>query len=338
MDELTLLRSIREETPAPDDETVTRIRHNLMQRIEAAEAIPRPRKPRTVRWIVYTGLTTAVVAALVVGGNIIGVGGLRDRIEPAAADVLHKAANATITTSDPVVGPGQYLEVATKAVYSASGFPGVHTMYLSSQDGQLYIPADTSSDLIWVRDPEKVVQTFGPESEAAATHYPPALPDGAYHRYPSGTGPAESWASPASLQALPRDPSLLLKHIYTTTQNQGQSRDGAAFVWIADTLRMGGIVPADLRAALYKAAAGIPGITITNQEATLDGRTGVAIGHTESTTGITQEIIINPTNGLLIGEREILGAKAAPFFGVPAGTSIGWTAVTTTVVDAAPEQ
>jgi hypothetical protein len=33
---------------------------------------------------------------------------------------------------------------------------------------------------------------------------------------------------------------------------------------------------------LYKAAAGIPGVTITDKAATLDGRTGIAFGRDES--------------------------------------------------------
>jgi hypothetical protein len=89
-----------------------------------------------------------------------------------------------------------------------------------------------------------------------------------------------------------------------------------------------------MRAALYKAAAGIPGVTITDRAATLDGHTGVAFGRDEGN-GVRQEIIIDPSTGLLIGERQVL-LKDGVLPGVRAGESMGWTAVTTTVVNSAP--
>jgi RNA polymerase sigma-70 factor (ECF subfamily) len=55
--------------------------------------------------------------------------------------------------------------------------------------------------------------------------------------------------------------------------------------FIGDLLRTG-LVPADLRASLYKAAALIPGVTITDTQATLDGRTGIATGRVEEETNM----------------------------------------------------
>jgi RNA polymerase sigma-70 factor (ECF subfamily) len=104
-------------------------------------------------------------------------------------------------------------------------------------------------------------------------------------------------------------------------------------VSIADTLRTG-VVPAELRAALYKAVAGIPGVTITDNAVTLDGHTGIAFGREEKN-GIRQEIIIDPHTGMLVGEREVL-LRDGLLPGVPAGESMGWTTVTTSVVDSAP--
>ncbi|WP_374946421.1 hypothetical protein, partial [Agreia sp.] len=62
--------------------------------------------------------------------------------------------------------------------------------------------------------------------------------------------------------ALPRDGQQLLNDIYKATAGGGNSPDGAALNWIADTLRTG-VTPADVRAALYEAAAGIPGVEIS---------------------------------------------------------------------------
>jgi len=128
---------------------------------------------------------------------------------------------------------------------------------------------------------------------------------------------------------------LLLNHIYKTTMGQGNSPDGQALVWIADTLRFGA-VPANLRAALYKAAAMIPGVEITEEQANLNGATGIAIGRLEDANGIRQDLIIDPATGQLIGERQVLTHEGDEQSGFPVGTIISWTAITTTVVDGAP--
>lgn len=340
MDELTLLRSVRNDQALADADTIARGRAKLLAHITALDASTtgpsgRRRKiNRRVRWFGGGSLIAGGVAAALVVGNITGFAGLRGGADAAAAEVLNNAASTTITTSDPVVGAGQYLEVAT---HSAAATQAVTSdgsaTYLASQDGQLYVPADPNRAWVWVREPEAVVKTFGPASEQAAATTPKAK--GEYLRAQGGGFyGALAAVSPAALKDLPRDPAALLRHIYTVTTEQGRSRDGEALVWIADTLRSG-IVPADLRAALYKAAAGIPGVELTDKQANLDGRSGIAIGRTESD-GMRQELIIDPTTGLMIGEREVATGKAASGFHVPDGTAVEWTAITTTVVNAAP--
>lgn len=67
-----------------------------------------------------------------------------------------------------------------------------------------------------------------------------------------------------------------------------------------------GVVPADLRAALYKAAALIVGVTMADKQATVDGRTGIAVGIPTSDGVARRDIIIDPTSGLVIGEQDVL--------------------------------
>ena len=74
-------------------------------------------------------------------------------------------------------------------------------------------------------------------------------------------------------------------------------------------------------------------MTVTEKAATLDGRKGISIGRTESKTAERQDIIIDPTNGLVIGERLVI-LNGQP--GIPAGTALGSTSVTTSVVNSAP--
>lgn len=330
MDELTLLRTVRKDAVDPSPETLDRGRRALVEHIGSRPTRNSHRGLKRVGWI---GGGTAValgVAAALVFSNVVGFAGWRGGADAAAAAALSDAAAVTIKTSDPMVGPGQYLKVSTQAVYSVQ-VPD--SAYLGTQNGQMYIPANHNHEWVWVREPSTVAKTFGPASEkiaAANTKSESKTPDiiraakGAWYN-----GKPAEWG----FDKLPRDPQQLLNYIYRTTAGQGVSPDGEALGFIADTLRTG-VVPADLRAALYKAVAGIPGVTITDHAATLDGRTGIAFGRDESN-GVRQDIIIDPHTGLMIGERRVL-LKDNILPGVPAGDSMGWTSVTTTVVDSAP--
>ncbi|MGO4807188.1 hypothetical protein AB4089_18930 [Arthrobacter sp. 2MCAF15] len=70
-----------------------------------------------------------------------------------------------------------------------------------------------------------------------------------------------------------------------------------------------------------------------DKQATIDGRTDIAIGIPSPDGGSRQETIIDPTTGLMIGERNVM-LKDYP--GFPAGTVTTWTSVRTAVVNTAP--
>jgi RNA polymerase sigma-70 factor (ECF subfamily) len=279
------------------------------------------------------------LAAVLLVTGFVGPAGMVGGADPAAAAVLQDAAKATIRTSDPAVGGGQYLVVHTTAVTTINGglADGTEGDYQSRQTDTLYIPSRQTEKWVWVRDVPSVEKTFGPASAAVAKYWIDGIKaqgdapevvrgiDGNFY----GT---ENRYTPAFLASLPRDPRVLLNRIYASTLGQGQSADGEALVYIADALRSG-VIPADLRAAFYEAAILIPGVTVTDRQTTLDGQTGIAIGRIEPTTKIRQDIIIDPTTGLLIGERQVSYATGTD---IPAGTVVEWTAIATSVAHSIP--
>jgi RNA polymerase sigma-70 factor (ECF subfamily) len=134
------------------------------------------------------------------------------------------------------------------------------------------------------------------------------------------------------LAALPRDGQALYDHFNSSYQGGSASRDENNFVRITDILRMG-LIPADLRAGLYKALALIPGVTASEQ-ANFDGKLGMAIGRTEPLrAGQRAEMIIDPGTGLVIGERTIMTYAA---FGFGSNEVVGHTAIDYRIVDSAP--
>lgn len=345
MDELTLLRHTRDDNIEPPQDALNRGRAAFLERTGESTRPPVRTKasPRRGRKFAIGGLSTLGAAALATGlvlTNVVGLAGWRGGADPAAAAVLDDAAASAIVTVDPVLNPGQYLEMRTRSVRLTNSQSGdITASFQYGSEDTLYLPADTEEDWVWVRGPQKVVNTFGKDSETVAEEWwrdvssSDSFETGDILRAPGGAfyggNPA---AGLGDLDALPRDPYRLLNYIYRVTLGTGPSPDTQALVYIADHLPIGA-VPADLRAAMYQAAAMIPGVTFVDDQATLDGTTGVAIGRVENAWGTRFEIIIDPDTGAFIGNREVLLSDAA---GVPAGTAFAWSTVTTNIVDHAP--
>lgn len=348
MDEISLLNRVRTDVPERTPDDVIRGRAALLRAIEAPATAPARRPRRPWIWVGSAVAATCALTGVFVFGGALGAPGGAD---PAAAAVLGAAATAARDVVDPVVGPGQYLEVRTDAIYAASGTTEADTEEARERDTTteasdvtsflerdlraLWVPADRSADWIEVRCARVPVQTFGPRSETFAAESG-GVEDNARQVFPGGKteyGAPITMLDADSAADLPRDPHQLLERIYQENGNAGPSRDGEALVWLADRLRSG-TVPAELRSVFYDTAALIPGVTITEEQATLNGRTGTAIGRDEGENGFRQDIIIDPATGEFIGERQVLLRPGAD---MPAGTATGSTSVTTTVVDAVPE-
>jgi hypothetical protein len=258
-----------------------------------------------------------------------------------AAEVLRNAAAATIRTSDPVVGPGQYLKIDTTSLYGGSAVTadGTQVSWQEKTGGQVYVPADRDGEWIWNREESVPVEFSSEAAKAEAMKLQEKAPSDmvGIQRAPRGAfyGGEQVIIGGLSLDEaadLPRDPQALLDVIQERTKVAGKSPEIKALGTITAALRTG-VIPADLRAAFYKAAALIPGVTVADQQATIDGRTGIAIGIPSPDGGARQETIIDPATGLMIGERNVL-LKDYP--GFPAGTVTTWTSVRTSVVNAAP--
>ncbi|MET4004788.1 hypothetical protein ABIB48_003533 [Arthrobacter sp. UYCu511] len=344
MDELKLLHEMRNDVPIVKDSVINGGRDQLLRHITPGVVTKSKRRPRkALRLTLMTAATLGLVTALV-GGNVIGLAGWRGAATAQAAEVLNNAAALTIKTSDPVLLPGQYLKIDSTnlwlsiyGVQDASGIVGSNTTveWLDTEKMTMYVPANRDQEWVWDRSGRIPTTFFSEQAKEIAMAQAKDIGDASEHlRAANGAfyDSPSSFPSQKELEGYSRDPRMLLNGIYLKTIGSGQSVDGEALVWIADVLRTG-LVPADLRAALYKAAALIPGVSVTDNQATLDGQSGVAIGRVEGASNIRQDIIIDPATGQLIGERQVALEATGT---VPAGATIGWTTIRTTVADSAP--
>ncbi|MFB7512609.1 CU044_5270 family protein [Streptomyces sp. NPDC056144] len=105
------------------------------------------------------------------------------------------------------------------------------------------------------------------------------------------------------LESLPTDPDALLKRIYDETKGMGNGPDQQAFVTIGDLLREQ-LAPPKVSAALYKAAAKIPGVTVVEDSVDAAGRHGVAVARVYA--GERTEWIFDKKSLEFLGERGVM--------------------------------
>jgi hypothetical protein len=109
------------------------------------------------------------------------------------------------------------------------------------------------------------------------------------------------------LQTLPTNPHALLAMIYRMERGHGPGPDQEAFVSIGDLLR-NTIAPPKVTAALYRAAALIPGVTFVHNATDAIGRHGVAVARIDPGVdgGVREELIFSRATWQLIGECTVI--------------------------------
>jgi hypothetical protein len=337
-----------------DERLLARVRTDLLISAGGGDARPAEAAPGPSRRWPRVAVAAAAVALLV--ATVLTVRAVRATdpadsgkdIDPVARTAAVKELNVAadnIEANDEPLRPGQYRYIATHAWWmSYADTGGKPFAYLAENLLETWVPANEKDDWLWRRDVTGARKwVVGNDADARAAGLDvdmPAWPEGEW-RAPCGDWFAKeegrepcrdegSWQTPneAFMASLPRDPEALYQRLRADTEGRGKNPDLEMLVYTADLLRSG-LVPADLRAALYRALAKVPGVVITEGVANLDGRKGTAFG--VSGGGQRDEVIIDRATGLFIGERKVSEVAGG---GLPAGTVSEYTAVETAVVDA----
>ncbi|MCZ9351310.1 CU044_5270 family protein [Streptomyces mutabilis] len=245
----------------------------------------------TGRWGLVLGTAVAAGAAVVVLGLGSGSPDTARDVPPASAasvQLLERAALTAASTPQTTVRAGQYSYIKTVG----------HTTVLSET---------SAGEMELLREDESMEQWTSVDGSQQTLQ----RKDGSDSLLP-GTADGGNLNAPtySFLAALPADPDDLLKQIRDDAERNHGAGSGSttgpdqeAFVTIGDLLRSG-VTPPKTTAALYRAAALIPGVDTVPDAVDAAGRHGVAVTRTHD--GERTEWIFDKNTARLLGERTVL--------------------------------
>lgn len=331
IDDLTQLKQFRQHEPPAGDEAreaaraalalaVTAERHRLQRAPTSRRG--RRHAPRTGRgrsrsqiWLKRTALVGAVCAVTVAAAATL-LAGSPGSPPSAVAAVLEKLA--TVAKSQPPVDAprrGQYLYVASLQS-NESQAPEVGCTMLVPERREIWIGADGSG---------RLRETHGPPSYFSQSDRAACQRAGLGSA--SGRARSDDWFAPnclapslgSRLRGDFNNPAKLLQMMRRI--DGGPPGPAENFVHVGDFLRESDASPA-LRAALYRAAATIPGVRLLGPTHDRSGRSGIGVEFVSSRW--RSELIFDSRTSALLGEQTLS----------PTGAVLEWaTYLRTRIVD-----
>ena len=330
MDELDLIRSFRADTSPPSALATARA--------ERAWRRPEPRRPR---WSGRLAIAACVAAAATTAALVIP--GERDtRLGTSAASAAGTLRLAAKSQEGGLLRPlraGEFFYVRTKTAWSMGGdVEGAYTV-IAPGVRESWVAID--GERRFRTRPDGPIRFPGPRDrtrwEAAGS--PPGVVSSDHHEPAPKQGPFYLGGEPmsyAELLALPRKARALYRRVRQEAVDCecGHSVDNETFVIIGDLMRENPI-PADLEAALLRAAALIPGIKLIGAERDVAGRLGVGVAVDYA--GHRNILIFDRKTHELLGENERLLERKNYVDGDPGELVSGSAVLASRVVDSLRE-
>ncbi|MFF6835696.1 CU044_5270 family protein [Streptomyces sp. NPDC012438] len=223
----------------------------------------------------------------------------------------------------PAVRPEEYVYVKSLVAHAGRDAAGGPAVLPSARAREVWLSADGSRPGL-LREEGSADTPLGSRAPVYELDGPGAVPRktvlGA--QAPSVTNPTHAYVA-----ALPTGPEALLRLVREQTWGAGETggpgsdADQRAFTAIG-TLLAETWAPPEVTAALYRAAALIPGVAVLPSATDAAGREGVAVARTAH--GEQTQWVFDRTTSAFLGERTVL-AETTP--AGPAGTVLGVSAV-----------
>jgi len=359
MNEIDLLKRVRDDVPPPAPIALARAR----QRLVTEHPVRRPSVARR-RVLVAGTLAATLAAAFLVNDVVTRDGGTTPGAVADAGTFLASAAALTSASPDAPIPPGQYRQISqrTQGTWNFGPSNKFHGTRLDVSDW--WVSADQNPPYTVIAVTAKrefsspAAKAFWAKADPLNVKPRPVKSDQVcgvgtnggslvLQRKDGKNFCSPSWFTPSAdfFAKLPRDPEALLTELRKDDPTlpepnlTAEQIDRRAFDRVS-TILASGIAPADLRAAVYEAAGHIPGIKLQTDAVNLDGQSGRAITQMQLF-GIRKELIIAPKTGQFLGIREVATVTGPPNFDgdpmpINRGDILNWTSVTTKITPTRP--
>lgn len=328
MDEIALLREHRSDIAPPSETARAAARAALIQQFEVA---PQTRVGlRRLRWPAITAVAgAAAVAALFAMSVSTGGGPLAP--SRAAAETLRAAAVAAeARAADPgftLSGEGQYRYTKSESAFlstmgTSDGIGGAYSVIVP-RVRELWLAADGSGRLRETAgEPIFLGERDRQRWEVAGR---PELVHPKNQDFGPTTGGTGRTDPRIDLSSWPTDPERLTAMLRARAEEMDNEKSVSVrtFGIIADLLRET-VAPPELRAALYRVAADLPGIEFVGEVTDAAGRPGVAVAMGDDSGVAHRELLIfDPDTSTLLATETILLGRTSEFDADPP-VRIGW--------------
>ncbi|MFI7643324.1 CU044_5270 family protein [Nonomuraea sp. NPDC049400] len=316
MEELQELRRYHDALPGAGSESIGAARSRLAGHMRGSRR-PRARRIRPV-W----GLSLAMaLAAGLIGVQVVGIGG-QAPVRAEAAEILEHAALVAERDAAGAPRPGQFVYIESTTAYGSSSSAAAKDWMIAPKLRRTWRSVDGTHNGLLRERPES-----NPDGWTEST-----LPGCVNGKFTSGAQSRNSCQTqPGYLGNLPTDPKRMYDYLYRNSQG-GNPAGEQAFITIGDLIRENAVPPKAL-AAMFRAAAKIPGTTVVGDVVDPAGRKGVAVAYT--TGGTRRELIFDSKTYEYFGEREV-AVKDLSY--VKKGDLIGGTARRTVAIVDEPGQ
>lgn len=327
--------------------------HEILRRVASAPFPPTVRRSHRRRLPRLVLPAVAVVGAVVIAVLLVPLPGTRQGASASAKEVLYAAARVAEKQPQRSVPASGYLYTKSKDAYGvyydacsiptkpdatplACPAPPPHDWAFSvvvPHIREIWIAPDGSGRLL-VKSGEP--RFLGPRDKAEweAAGRPqldrPGISDESFG--PDGLAYTD-------FTEYSTDADELYDQIRSKAEGYGPSTDAEMLVLVGDMLRER-VAPPDLRAALFRVAARIPGVELVGEVTDPAGRRGKAVARTSDDAGFLKrnELIFDPQTSELLAEREIL-LERVDWIDAEPGTVIGHAVyLSSGVVDSSSER
>jgi hypothetical protein len=271
-----------------------------------------PRRRRPMRVLAPAAALAAAVAAVVL---LVPGGGGRN-VDSAAAAALERIADVA-RAQPPTLPPGDdrflYFRLETRGFMALADEPPFHRGIRSSDDFGFLLDFRSTQES-WVGEHGGLVRntggapTFASPRDRTAWERAgrPKLPAAYEDETPTNTG--------IERLRIPTDPGALLDYLRDRADRNGEDNAWIFGTMITDYLREWGVTP-EQRAALYEAAARLPGVELLGDRTDPDGRRGTGFAMDDAGAHLRHTLIIDPDTGELLAEV----SETLPGNPIPAG-------------------